>query len=115
MVALNQHSVMTLLTVASAGNILGSVLNYWLGRLALHYQHRKWFPVRPATLQKAQMRFAKWGQWSVMLVWVPIIGDPLTIAAGVMRMGFLRFLLLVSVSKILRYIALLGLFRFLFS
>lgn len=58
------------------------------------------------------MRLAKWGQWSVMLVWVPIIGDPLTIAAGVMRMGFL---LLVSVSKILRYIALLGLFRFLFS
>jgi len=108
MVSLSQHSTLTLLVVASFGNILGSVLNYWLGRMALHYQDRKWFPVSPAALSKAQGWFSHWGQWTVLLAWVPIIGDPITVAAGVMRMRFGLFLLLVSISKTLRYVAVLG-------
>ena len=111
MAALEQHSVLTLLAVASAGNILGSVLNYWLGRLALRYQDRKWFPANAAMLEKSQTWFGKWGQWAVLLAWVPIIGDPITVAAGVMRMGFIRFLILVSISKISRYMLLLGMFK----
>lgn len=113
MAALSEYSTLTLLTVASVGNILGSVLNYGLGRLALHYQDRKWFPVSPAALTKAQGWFTHWGQWSVLLAWVPVIGDPITVAAGVMRMGFIRFLILVSISKTLRYMLLLGMFNLL--
>ena len=111
MAALSDHSIMTLLLVASVGNILGSVLNYWLGRMALQYQDRKWFPATPATLAKAQDGFERWGQLSVLLAWVPIIGDPITVAAGVMRMNFALFLLLVSLSKTLRYVAVLGAFN----
>lgn len=111
MARLSEHSILTLLLVASLGNILGSVLNYGLGRMALRYQTRKWFPASPATLAKAQDWFTKWGQWAVLLAWVPIIGDPITVAAGVMRMGFGRFIMLVSLSKTLRYAALLGLFN----
>ena len=109
--ALSEHSTMTLLLVASVGNILGSVLNYGLGRMALRYQTRTWFPVSASALTKAQSWFSHWGQWAVLLAWVPIIGDPITVAAGVMRMNFTRFIVLVSLSKTLRYAALLGLFN----
>lgn len=109
MASLSEYSIFTLLAVASVGNILGSVLNYWLGRVALQYQTRKWFPVSPAALHRAQGWFSHWGQWSVLLAWVPIIGDPITVAAGVMRMRFWVFLMLVSISKTLRYLAVLGL------
>ncbi|WP_457651034.1 YqaA family protein [Profundibacter sp.] len=112
MAALSEHSTLTLLLVASAGNILGSVLNYGLGRLALHYQDRKWFPATPAALDKARGWFTRWGQWAVLLAWVPIIGDPITVAAGVMRMNFALFLLLVTISKTLRYMAVLGVASF---
>lgn len=113
MAALSQYSTWTLLIVASVGNILGSVLNYWLGRVALHYQDRTWFPVSRAALDKSQHWFTKWGQWAVLLAWAPIIGDPITVAAGVMRMNFVRFLVLVTLSKTLRYMIVLGLFRLL--
>ncbi len=113
MAALSAHSDMTLLVVASAGNILGSVLNYWLGRRALEYQGKRWFPVSANQLSKAQGWFSRWGQWSVLLAWVPIIGDPITVAAGVMRMRIDLFILLVSLSKTLRYMVVLGLFNLL--
>lgn len=108
--ALSTHSLTTLLIVASIGNTLGSVLNYALGRFALRYQDHKWFPITPADLSKAQKGFARWGEWSVLLAWAPIIGDPITFAAGVMRMRFWLFLILVSVSKTIRYMVVLGLF-----
>jgi membrane protein YqaA with SNARE-associated domain len=110
MSAMSTYSDMTLLAVASVGNILGSVLNYWLGRAALRYQERKWFPVSPALLVKSQGWCSRWGQWAVLLAWVPIIGDPITVAAGVMRMNFARFLFLVTLSKTLRYMVVLGAF-----
>ncbi len=110
MASLGQYSSLTLLAVASAGNILGSVLNYWLGRLALRYRDRTWFPVTAGQLDKAQGWFSRWGQWAVLLAWVPVIGDPITVAAGVMRMGFVRFVILVSLSKTLRYMVILGVF-----
>ncbi len=111
MAALSTHSILTLLIVASIGNTLGSVLNYWLGHFALQYQDREWFPVSNAGLTKAQGWFVHWGQWSLLLAWVPIIGDPLTVAAGLMRMSFGRFLILVAISKITRYMVILGAFR----
>lgn len=105
------YTTLTLLIVASIGNILGSLVNYALGRYALHFQSRRWFPVSPKHLQKAQAWFTRWGQWSVLGAWLPIIGDPITVAAGVMRMHWLTFLILVTLSKTLRYAALLGLFN----
>ena len=105
------YAPLTLLAVASIGNILGSLVNYALGRYALHFQTRRWFPVSPKHLAKAQSWFTRWGQWSVLGAWLPLIGDPITVAAGVMRMNWLTFLILVSLSKTLRYATLLGLFN----
>ncbi|MFT7594243.1 MAG: membrane protein YqaA with SNARE-associated domain [Paracoccaceae bacterium] len=113
MASLSPYSTLTLLAVASTGNILGSVLNYWLGRLALQYQDRKWVPVSAAQLGKAQDWFSRWGQWSVLLAWVPVVGDPITVAAGVMRMRFDLFFLLVTISKTTRYMVILGVFNLL--
>lgn len=111
MSALSDHATLTLLIVASIGNTLGSVLNYGLGRHALQYQGRKWFPVSGDELVKAQSWFNHWGQWSLLLAWAPIIGDPLTFAAGMMRMHFAHFLILVAISKTTRYMVVLGLFK----
>lgn len=94
---------------ASLGNILGSIVNYGLGRLGLRWQDCRWFPVSHAALTRAQSWFQRYGQWSLLLAWVPVIGDPLTLAAGVLRVRFGLFLLLVSLSKMGRYAVVVGL------
>lgn len=100
------YSTVMLITVASVGNVLGSVVNYLLGRLALGYRDRRWFPVGPSALERAQGWYSRYGRWSLLLSWVPIIGDPITVAAGVMREPFWRLLMLVTVAKVGRYIVL---------
>lgn len=94
---------LTLVVVATTGNVLGSIVNWWLGRAIEHLRGRRWFPVSPAQLQRAQLRYQRWGQWSLLLSWMPIIGDPLTLIAGIMREPFWRFLLLVTLAKSARY------------
>lgn len=98
--------VMLLLLVATAGNVLGSVVNWLLGRFIEHFRDRPWFPVPPAKLARAEAWYRRFGIWSLLLSWVPIIGDPLTVLAGVLRTPFLTFLLLVTVAKAGRYLAL---------
>ena len=101
-------SVAGLLAAASLGNTLGAVTNWGLGRFCLHWQDRKWFPVKPRELERASAWFNRYGLWSLLLAWVPVIGDPITLAAGVLRTRFLPFLLLVAISKTGRYAVLLG-------
>ena len=96
-----------LLVVASFGNIFGSSVNWYLGKKILIFKDRKWFPVNEKQIAKSEMYFKKYGIWSLLLAWVPIIGDPLTVIAGVLRVNFFTFLLLVSISKTSRYIFLI--------
>jgi len=100
------HPPLWLVIAASAGNILGSTLNWWLGRQALRFQYRRWFPLKPAALRRAQGWYARYGKWSLLLSWLPVVGDPLTLAAGVMREPLRVFLPLVAVAKTGRYVAL---------
>jgi membrane protein YqaA with SNARE-associated domain len=102
------HPVWLLLAVASTGNVLGSLVNWYLGKYLQHFQHRRWFPVKPDQLDKASRWYQKYGKWSLLLSWVPIIGDPLTVIAGVLREPFVPFLLLVTVAKVSRYLVLAG-------
>ena len=92
-----------LLAVATLGNVLGSLVNWWLGRAIVHYRDRRWFPVSPAHLEKARHHYQRYGHWSLLFSWVPIIGDPLTLVAGVMREPLGRFLLIVTLAKGARY------------
>ncbi len=94
-----------LLAVASLGNVLGSVVNWLLGRTVERFRHRRWFPVKDAELERAQDWYRRWGKWSLLLSWAPIIGDPLTVVAGILREPFPVFVALVSVAKIGRYLA----------
>ena len=97
-----------LLAAASAGNTLGSVANWILGRFCLQWRDRKWFPVKARELDRASAWFNRYGMWSLLLAWVPIVGDPITLAAGVLKARFLPFLLLVAIAKTGRYVVLLG-------
>ena len=96
-----------LLVVASFGNIFGSSVNWYLGKKILIFKDKKWFPVNEKQIAKSEMYFKKYGIWSLLLSWVPIIGDPLTVIAGILRVNFFTFLLLVSLSKTSRYIFLI--------
>ncbi|KPY47713.1 Uncharacterized protein ALO56_02037 [Pseudomonas viridiflava] len=93
-----------LLSVATAGNVLGSILNWLLGRSIIRLRHKRWFPASEAQLEKAQRFYLKYGYWSLLLSWVPLIGDPLTLIAGVLREPLWRFVLIVTVAKGARYL-----------
>jgi membrane protein YqaA with SNARE-associated domain len=100
------YPVWILITVASVGNVLGSVINWMLGRGVARFRDRNWFPIKPAALERAQTWYRRYGKWSLLLSWAPIIGDPLTVAAGVLREPFPVFLALVTVAKVGRYLLL---------
>jgi membrane protein YqaA with SNARE-associated domain len=92
-----------LLVAATIGNVAGSAFNWWLGLNARRFEDRRWFPFAPATIAAASDRFQRWGLWSLLLAWVPIVGDPLTFIAGVLRVQFRYFLPLVAIGKAARY------------
>ena len=102
----DKQPLLLLLLVATAGNVLGSVVNWLLGRFIEHFRDRPWFPVSPEKLARAEAWYRRFGVWSLLLSWVPIIGDPLTVVAGVLKTPFLTFLALVTVAKAGRYIVL---------
>ncbi|WP_428337636.1 YqaA family protein [Paenirhodobacter sp.] len=100
------HPLWLLLAVATAGNVLGAAINWALGRFLIHYADRRWFPVSRAQLNRASGWYARWGHWSLLGSWLPLIGDPLTFAAGVLREPFWRFALIVTLAKGGRYLVL---------
>lgn len=98
-----------LVTVATVGNTLGSVVNWILGMFVLHWSDRKWFPFSARQLDRASNWFRRYGEWSLLLAWTPVLGDPLTFVAGVLRVRFIPFLILVGAGKCARYAALVWL------
>lgn len=101
---LGKHPVWALVAVATAGNSLGAVVNWFLGRYIEHWRHKPWFPVGEDKLARAQRGYSRYGRWSLLLSWMPVIGDPLTVIAGVMREPLLSFVLIVSIAKLGRYL-----------
>lgn len=98
-----QHSVTGLLMVATLGNVAGSVLNWVLGRFARGFQEHRWFPASPAQLARAERWYRRYGLWSLLLSWVPVIGDPITVVAGILRTRLWVFVGLVTLAKGGRY------------
>ncbi|MBK1717054.1 YqaA family protein [Thiocystis violacea] len=100
------YPVWALLLVATLGNGLGALLNWWLGRSLARWRERPWFPVPAHRLAQAERFYRRTGHWSLLLSWVPVIGDPLTLIAGLLREPLWRFLALVILAKGGRYLVL---------
>ena len=99
----NNYNELALLISASFGNILGAVCNWLLGFYLFKHINKRWFPFTQKQINTASLRFKKFGIWSLLFTWVPIAGDPLTLAAGILKIHFSIFLILVSLGKIGRY------------
>lgn len=93
-----------LIAVASVGNVAGATINWALGRGIEHFRDRRWFPVKPAALARGERWYARYGRWSLLLRWAPVIGDPLTMIAGVLREPLPTFLAIVTFAKVARYL-----------
>ncbi len=97
-----EQTVLLLWIVATIGNTLGAMLNYWLGLKGEVYLERKGY-LSVEKMERARGTFAKYGGWTLLLSWVPVIGDPLTFIAGVLRYDFKMFGIIVFFAKGLRY------------
>ena len=103
----NPNAVVALVGVATLGNVLGSVVNWVLGRFAS--KAGRWFQVKEERLSSAKDFYFKYGRYTLLFSWVPIVGDPITIVAGIMRERLLTFLVLVTIGKLARYLFVVGL------
>lgn len=99
-----ERSTVGLVLVATCGNVVGSAVNWLLGRGVERFKNRKWFPVGEPMLERAKAWYHRYGRWSLLLSWVPVIGDPLTAVAGILREPFWIFIVLVAIAKLTRYI-----------
>ena len=110
LITTSNYDNLLLLIVVSFGNVLGSVVNWALGLYSRNLTTKKWFPFKDKQIERSSKWFNKFGNWSLLFAWVPIIGDPLTLAAGLLRVKFIEFLILVSIGKVSRYFLIYYLF-----
>ena len=103
-IILKKYPVIYLILFASIGNILGSILNWCIGYYVTNLKDKKWFPIDKTQLEKATSWFSNYGKYCLLFSWVPFIGDPLTVVAGILRISLLTFIIFVSIAKVLRYI-----------
>lgn len=101
---LNGFNPSIVVPVATIGNSCGALTTYAIGLWGGPFLVQRLLRISPDRQQRAERYFARYGSWALLFSWVPILGDPLCLAGGVLRTGFWRFLVLVSVGKYLRYL-----------
>ena len=104
LLSLGKYNSFLLLVSASIGNVLGSVFNWGCGYYVNYFIKKPWFPISENKIQKGTEIFYKYGKWSLLLSWVPFIGDPITFVAGTLRYSLIPFVILVSIGKVGRYL-----------
>ena len=97
------YNTFLLLLFATLGNTIGSVINYFLGYKGVDFLIKQKY-LNQKQLQKATNIFEKYGAYSLLISWMPIIGDPITFVAGVLKYEFRKFVILVFVAKGVRYV-----------
>ena len=103
LITTSNYDSLLLLIVASFGNVLGSVFNWVLGFYSRNLAIKKWFPFKETQIERSSKWFNKFGRGSLLFAWIPIIGDPLTLVAGLLRVKFIEFMILVTIGKVSRY------------
>jgi membrane protein YqaA with SNARE-associated domain len=111
LLAMGRGEAVALVVVATVGNVLGSLVNWVLGRFFSTFRDGRWFPVTAQSYDRAVAWYRRYGSWSLLLSWLPVIGDPLTVVAGALRVEWFRFLVLVSLGKGGRYVFLAAAFH----
>ena len=101
---LNDFNPTILVCIATFGNVLGSCVNYALGFWGSSFFVRKVPGISEEEFTRAKQRFRKYGVYSLFFAWVPVIGDPLTVVAGVLKIKIFTFLTLVTLGKLFRYV-----------
>ena len=102
------YSLPAIWLTATVGNTLGALLNYAAGRLGDRLLIRRLSTQNRQVLDRAGTWIRRWGAPAAFFAWLPVIGDPLTLLAGMARMPFVPFLVWVTLGKGLRYLALLA-------
>jgi membrane protein YqaA with SNARE-associated domain len=92
-----------LVLAATVGNVVGSIINYFVGRYVSGLAGRRWFPATEAQMQRASVQFNRYGFWILLMSWLPVFGDLITVIAGLLRTNFKLFVALTSVGKFFRY------------
>lgn len=103
--AAGQGAPWALVLSATVGNVAGAVVNYFMGLLVSDLAGRRWFPATEAQMERASERFNRYGVWILLLTWLPLVGDIITVVAGLLRTNFKIFLPLVTIGKLVRYFA----------
>lgn len=100
----------TIIAIAAAttGNTLGSCVNWAIGRFLGRLREHPRFPVSAATFERYAAWYGRWGVWSLLLSWAPVIGDPLTVIAGMFRTPLVIFVPVVAAAKLARYLVVAG-------
>ena len=101
---LQAHQIEDVVIVATLGNFLGACTTYGIGLWGSSFLVTKILRIDEARFNKTVLLYRKYGSWSLLLSWVPIIGDPLCLVSGSFRLNFLLFSLLTFSGKLTRYI-----------
>ena len=104
LLSLEKYNHFILFLVVSVGNVLGSLFNWICGFYINFFIKKSWFPINNKIIDRGNKLFIKYGKWSLLISWFPLIGDPITFAAGTLRYPIIPFLVLVSIGKVGRYL-----------
>ena len=104
LLSLEKYNHFILFLVVSVGNVLGSLFNWICGFYINFFIKKSWFPINNKIIDRGNKLFIKYGKWSLLISWFPLIGDPITFAAGTLRYPIIPFLFLVSIGKVGRYL-----------
>ena len=104
LLSLDKYNHFILFVVASVGNVLGSLFNWICGFYINFFIKKSWFPINNKIIDRGNKLFTKYGKWSLLISWFPLVGDPITFAAGTLRYPIIPFLVLVSIGKVGRYL-----------
>lgn len=98
-----RHDPLATVIIATTGNYLGACTCYAIGIYGGKLLTEKLLRIDAAARDRAERFFSRYGSWSLLFSWLPVIGDPLCLAGGVLRIPFPRFSLLVASGKAARY------------
>jgi len=96
-------NIFSVVLVATVGNYLGACTSYYIGLAGRTQLIGKYLRINAAQMEHAQVWFEKYGSWSLLFTWVPVLGDALPVAAGMMKLKFGLFSILVFAGKLIRY------------